>query len=147
MIDSPSFPTSELHLGKFPDSVEFQSWKVNIETEVCSKSADPHLTMHWIEEVEIAKSIDEPRSIVGRNDFPDCDWLDAMIASALKRLLDKHVHFRKRVSVDREQCAQKHDRFLRGRHIACMIYEPFRATAAYEMEKRSLRFVHFSFTE
>ena len=30
-------------MEKFPDSVEFQSWKVNFKTEVCSKTADPHL--------------------------------------------------------------------------------------------------------
>ena len=83
--------------------------------------------MHWIEEVEIAKSIDEvmtSRSIVGRTDFPDYDMLDAMIASAFKKLLDKHVHFRRRVSVE-EQRAQKYHRFLRGRQIACVIYEHF----------------------
>ena len=28
MIDYPRFQISEMHLGKFPDSVEFQSWKV-----------------------------------------------------------------------------------------------------------------------
>ena len=75
MIDYPRFPISELHLGIFPDSIEFQSWKVNFKIEVCSKSADPHLTMHWIEDVEMAMSIDElttSRSIVERNDFPDC---------------------------------------------------------------------------
>ena len=52
LMDYPRFQISELHLGKFP--------------------ADPHLTMHWIKEVEISKSIDEfmtSRSIVGRNDF------------------------------------------------------------------------------
>ena len=54
-----------------------------------------------------------------------------MIASALRKLLGKHVHFRKRVGVE-EQRAQKDDRFLRGRQIACMIYEHFRATGAYE---------------
>ena len=73
------------------------------------------LTMHWIKEVEKAESIDElmtSRSIMGRTDFPDNDMLDAMIASALKRLPDKHIHFRKRVSVE-EQSAQKYDRFLR----------------------------------
>ena len=48
--------------------------------------------------------------------------LDAMIA---------HVHFRKRVSVE-EQRAQKYDRFFRGRQIAYMIYQHFRATGAYE---------------
>ena len=81
MMDYSRFPISEMHLGRFPDSMEIPSWKVNFKTEVCSKSADPHLTMHWIKEVEIAKSIDElmtSRSIVGRNDFPDYDMLDAM---------------------------------------------------------------------
>ena len=90
--------------------------------------------MHWIKEVEIAKSIDKlmtSRSIVERNDFPDYDMLHAMIASALKRLPDKHVRFRKRVCVE-EQRAQKYDRSSRGRQIAHMIYEHFRATGAYE---------------
>ena len=74
MIDYTSFPISEMHPGRFPDSTEFQSWKVNFKTEVCSKSADPHLTMHWSKEVETAKSIDElmtARSIMDRTDFPD----------------------------------------------------------------------------
>ena len=57
--------------------------------------------------------------------------LDAMIASSLKSLLSTHVHFRKRVSVE-EQRARKDDRFLRGRHIACMIYDHFRATGVYD---------------
>ena len=95
--------------------------------------------MHWIKEVEIAVSIDElmtSRSIVGRNDFTDYDMLDAMIASALKRLLDNHVHFRKRVSVE-EQRAQKYDRFFRGKQIAHMICEHFRATGAFEAYKDS----------
>ena len=88
VIDYPRFPISKLHLGKFLDSMEFQSWKVNFKTEVCSKSADPHLTMQWIKEVEMAKSTGElmiSRSITGRKDFPDFDMLDAMIASALKK--------------------------------------------------------------
>ena len=54
-----------------------------------------------------------------------------MIASALEKLPNTHVHFRKRVSVE-EQRAQKYDRFLRGRQIAYMIYEHFGATGAYE---------------
>ena len=88
--------------------------------------------MHWIKEVEIAKSIDDlmtSRPIVEGTDFPDFDMLGAMIASASKRLLDKHVHFRDRASVE-EQRAQKHDRFSRRRQIAHMIYEHFRATGA-----------------
>ena len=75
--------------------------------------------MQWIKEVETAKSIDDlmtSQSSTGRRDFPDYDMLDATIASALKRLLDKHVHFRKRVSVE-EQRAQKYDRFSRARLV------------------------------
>ena len=90
--------------------------------------------MQWIKEVEIAKSIGElvtSRSIVEGSDFPDYDMLDAMIASALKKLLDKHVHFRRRVSVE-EQRAQKYDRLLRGRQIGYVIYEHVRATGAYD---------------
>ena len=67
--------------------------------------------------------------------------LDAMIWKD-----DKHVHFRKRVSVE-EQRAQKHDRFLRRRQIAYMIYEHFRATDALWSSTRTRRIVHFEFTE
>ena len=82
----------------------------------------------------MAKTIDElmtSRSILVRTDFSDIDMLDAMIAPALKRRLDKHIHFRKRVGVE-EQRAQTFDRFSRGRQKAFMIYEHFRATGAYE---------------
>ena len=105
----------------------------NLFTQWCGRLfgiADPQLTMQWIKEVEIAKSIDDlmtSRSITGRTDFPDYDMLDAMIPFALRRLLDKHVHFWKRVSVE-EQRAQNFDRFTRGRQIAYMIYKYFRAT-------------------
>ena len=39
VMDYMRFTISEMHLGKFPDSLEFQSWKVNFKTEVCSKRA------------------------------------------------------------------------------------------------------------
>ena len=93
-------------------------------------------SVHTINEVEIAKSIDDfltSRSITGRKDFTDYDMLDAMIASALKKLLTS-VHFRSRVSVE-AQCAQIYDRFLRGRQIAHMIYEHFRATGAFDAQQ------------
>ena len=134
MIDHPRFPILELHLAKFPDSMEFQSWKVNFRTEVCVRTAEPQVTMLWIKEVEIAKSIDvlmTSRSITRRHDLPDYDMLDAMIASALRKLLNTQSHFRRRVSVE-EQRAQKHYRFLRGRQISYMIYEYFRAAGAFE---------------
>ena len=90
--------------------------------------------MQLVKEVEIAKSINDlvtSQLNTGRKDFPDYDKLDVMISSALKRLLDKHIHFRKRVSVG-EQRAQTYDRFLPARQIAHMICEHFRATGDYE---------------
>ena len=80
-MDCPRCPISELHLGKCPNSTEFLSWKSRL------KSADLHLTRHWIKRVETAKSIYEhmtSRSIVVRTDFLDYDMLDTMIASAMK---------------------------------------------------------------
>ena len=69
MMDNPRIPQSELNLGKFPDSLEFQSLKVNFRTVVCQRTADPQITVHWFKEVEIEKSIDElvtSQSIVGQ---------------------------------------------------------------------------------
>ena len=57
VMDYPRHPISELHLGKSPDSLEFQSWKVNFKTEVCANSVFPQITVPWIQEVGIAKSI------------------------------------------------------------------------------------------
>ena len=71
------------------------------------------------------------RPITGQRKYPDFDMIDAMIASALKKPFNTHVHFRRRASAE-VQRAQKYDRFLRGRQNACMIYEHFRATGAYE---------------
>ena len=109
----------EMHLGKFPDPTKFESWKVNIRTEVWSKAKDPRLAVQWIKEIEIAKSIDDllTPSILGRTNFPDYDELDALMASALRKLYDKQTHFRKKASV-KEQRAQNKDRILRGRQIA-----------------------------
>ena len=98
VMDCPRYPISELHLGKFTDSLEFQSWKVNFKTEVCASSVFPQITVHWIKEVEIAKSkvdLMTSQSITGRRVFPDYEMLGAKITSALKKLLT-HVHFRKK---------------------------------------------------
>ena len=109
MIDYPRFPISEMHQGKMPDSVESQCSKVNFKTEVCAKSADPHLTMHWIKEVEIAKSIDYPmtsQSITRRRDFSDYEMLDAKIASALKKPSHKRA-FPKKSKCRRATCSER----------------------------------------
>ena len=97
VVGYPRYSISEMHFGKFPDSMEFQSLKVNFKTEVCASSRFPHMTMHWITEVEMAKSIDDlmtTRSITGRTDFPDYDLLDAKIASDLKKIIT-NMHSRR----------------------------------------------------
>ena len=53
------------------------------------------------------------------------------MASALRKLYDRHTHFRKKVSVE-EQRAQDNDRFLRGRQIGSMIFDHFRSTGSYD---------------
>ena len=60
--------------------------------------------------------------------MPDFEVPDAKIASALNRIIH-NSHFKRRVSLE-EQKAQKEDGFLRGRHIAYLIYEYFRVTGA-----------------
>ena len=53
------------------------------------RTADPQATMQWIKEIEVAKSIDElvaSRSVTGQTKISDFDVLDAMIASALRKL-------------------------------------------------------------
>ena len=90
-------------------------------------------TDHKLIDVEIAKSIDDlltSQSSTGRERFTHYEMLDVKIASALKRIITS-VHFRRRASVE-EQRVQEYDRFLRGRQIAYMIYEYFRATGAFE---------------
>ena len=72
IMDCPIIPVTEWNLGKFPDSVEFQSWKVNFRTEVCPRTADPYITMLRIKEVEIANSSDglvTSRLITGQHKF------------------------------------------------------------------------------
>ena len=81
----------------------------NFRTEACMRTADPQVTMLWIKEVEIAKSIDElvtSRSITGQHNFPDFDMLDAMIASALKKLLKTKSNFRKKSKCRRAECSE-----------------------------------------
>ena len=59
MMEAPKHAFSELHFGKFPDPDDCQCWRVNFKTEVCVSTPFPQLTMSWINEVEMAKSIDD----------------------------------------------------------------------------------------
>ena len=65
----PSYPSSPMHLGKFPELTEFESWNVSFQIEVCSKAKNPMLALQWIKEIEVAKSLDDlitPKSITGK---------------------------------------------------------------------------------
>ena len=115
MMDFPRFPIAEMNFGKFPDSMEFHSWQVNVKTEVCTRTADPQTTIPWIMEVEEVKSIDElktSRSIEGK-EFLGFGVLDAAIASALKKLLNTQTESRRRAN-NEEQRAQNYDRSHEG---------------------------------
>ena len=44
----PSYLPSEIHLQKFDDKEEFQSWIVNFQVEVCAKAKNLALVLQWI---------------------------------------------------------------------------------------------------
>ena len=83
--------------------------------------------MEMVDSVAESKS---SRTIQGYTHFPNFEMLDAGIASALNKIIH-NSYFKKKVSLE-EQKAQKEDRFLRGRQIACMIYDYFRVTGAHD---------------
>ena len=86
--------------------------------------------MLWMKEVEMVESVDDLKSSrsIRVTDGPDFEVLDARIASALNRII-QNTRFKKKVSL-KEMKAQKEDRFLRGRQIACLINEYFRVAGA-----------------
>ena len=75
--------------------------------------------MQWIKEVELVDSVDELRSSssIRSISMPNFEVFDAKIASALNKIFH-NSHFKRRISLE-EQKAQKQDRFLRGKQIAC----------------------------
>ena len=62
--------------------------------------------------------------------FPNVEMLDAKIASAMNKIIP-NSHFKKKANLE-EQKAQKEDLFLRGRHIAFMIYDYFRVAGVHD---------------
>ena len=127
----PTLPFTRNHETWAP-LYDFQCWRVNFKTELCVSTSTPELTMSWITEVEMAKSIDDlmtSESTEGKH-FPDFEMRDSKIASALRKIIS-NANFKRRVRVE-EQRAQKHDRFLRGRQIAYMLCDHNQATGAYD---------------
>ena len=121
---------SDLHFDKFPTPATFACWKIRFKTEVCTCSQFPTEAMLWIIEVEMVDSVNDLKSSFSVRGIrmPDFEVLDARIASALNRIIH-NSHFKRRVCLE-EQKPKKEDRFLRGRQIAHLIYEYFRAIGA-----------------
>ena len=126
--DQQRLQISDLHFDKFPKPATFACWKIRFKTEVCTCSQFPTEAMQWIKEVELVDSVDELRSSLSIRgiSMPNFEVLDARIASALNKIIH-NSQFKRRISLE-EQKAQKEDRFLRGRQIACLIYDYFRVT-------------------
>ena len=136
----PSHPSSEMHLGRFLDHTEFQSWIVNFRSEVCSKVKNPTRALQWIKD-GAAKSLDDlisPTSTMGK-DFPDNEELDLMMTSALKRCYDKQTHFRKEDQCRRAESSKKDHRFLRGRQITNLICESFQDCSVFKLENDDIQ--------
>ena len=121
---------SDLHFDKFPTPTTFACWKMRFKTEVCACSQFPTEAMLWIKEVEMVDSVDVLMSSSSTRgiQIPNFEVPDVKIASALNRIIN-NTQFKRKVSLE-EQKVQKEDRFLRGRQIACLIYEYFRVTGA-----------------
>ena len=119
-----------ISFDKFSTPATFACWKIRFKTEVCTCSQFLTEAMQWIKEVELVDSVDELRSSSSTRgiSMPNFEVLDARIASALNKII--HNSQFKRIIVWRNKKAQKEDRFLRGRHIAYLIYEHIRVTGA-----------------
>ena len=132
MVGQQRQQISELQFDKFPHPPSFLVWKIRFKNQATTCSDSPSDAMLWIKEVELVYSLDElksSRSVCGNN-FPNFEMLDARISSALNKIIE-NSQFKKKVSLE-EQKAQKEDRFLRGRQIAFIIYDHFRATGAHD---------------
>ena len=102
--DQQRLQISDLHFDNFPAPATFACWKIRFKTEVCTCSHFPTEAMHWIKEVEMADSVDDPKSSssVRGIRMPDFEVLDARIASALNRIIH-NSHFKRRISLEEQQ--------------------------------------------
>ena len=66
----------ELDFDKFSAPQIFSCWKIRFKTGECSWTNFPNEAMLWIEEVEMATTVDDfkySRSVQGITPFPDFD--------------------------------------------------------------------------
>ena len=128
--DQQRLQISDLHFDKFHNPATVACWKVRFKTEVCICSQFPTEVMLWFKDVERVESVNDlksSRSFKGTHGL-DLELLDARIASAQNKII-QNTRFKKKGSLE-EMEAHREDRFLRGRQIACLIYEYFWVTGA-----------------
>ena len=88
--DQQRLQISDPHFDKFPTSATFACWKIRFKTEVCTCLQFPTEAMEWIKEVELVDSVDDLKSSSSiRGTMPNFEVLDARIASALNRVINK----------------------------------------------------------
>ena len=103
---------------------ELQFYKCPNPQSVTTCSDFPSDARLWINEVEVVDSF------FLEQDFPNLEMLDAKIACAPNKIIQKS-QFKKKVFLE-EQKAPKEDLLLRGRQIAFMIYVYFRVTGFHD---------------
>ena len=101
MVGQQRQQISELQFDKFPTPQSFLLWKM--------RSSDALLCIREVEMVDSLDELKSSRSVSGMT-FPNCEMLDAKIASALNKIIP-NLHFKKKVNLE-EHKAQK----LQGRH-------------------------------
>ena len=87
--DQQRLQISDLHFDKFLTPATFACWKIRFKTEVCICSQFSTEAMQWIKEVELVDSVDELKSSLSVRgiSMPNCEVLDARIASALNKII------------------------------------------------------------
>ena len=105
--DQQRLQISELHFHKFPTPQTFSVWKTRFKTEMCSCS-------NFL--AEMVNSVDDLKSscsIQRVTPFPDVFVLDAGIASALNKIIQKYC--KKKVSLEEQRFKKKTDSFEEDR--------------------------------
>ena len=96
--DQQRLQISNLHFDNFPLPATFACWKIRFKTEVCTCAQFPTEAMQWTKEVEMVDSVDELRSSSSTRgiSMPNCEVLDARIASALNRIIHNSLSLQKK---------------------------------------------------
>ena len=101
--DQQRLQISDPHFDKFSTAATFACWKIRFKTEVCTCSQFPTEALLWIKEVELVDSVDDPKSScsVRGIQMPNCEVLDAKIASALNKIIH-NTQFKRRVYLEEQ---------------------------------------------